>query len=252
MPRRAVQRATRAALLAALGVSAVACSLAYDLGDLSGGGPAAGPAEGGVTDAPVSTDGGATADVTDAGAPFDAPADAPTDSGVPGCTVKTSGPRPASSIGLSGAGVTWAVAANAAVEDGAGAVATFSTTNDESQLLMASAFGFSIPAAAEIRGITVHIRTKASAADPSEVRDQIIRLAPTGTLAGSDKADKRYTSAFLTRTYGGATDLWGLTTLTPAVVNAPAFGFGLVVKYHSTGAAGAEVDAMSLSVTYCE
>ena len=249
MPRRAVQRATRAALLAALGASAVACSLAYDLEALSGGVvPAAGIAEAGATDAPARSDAATAADVTDAGAPLDAPAD----SALPGCTVKTSGPRPASSIGAAGSGVTWSSLQSAAVEDGVGAFATFSPSNDESQFLVASAFGFAIPAAAAIRGVTVHIRAKANAADPSEVRDLLVRLAPAGTLAGVDKADKRYTSAFVTRTYGSATDLWGFTTLTPAVVNGSAFGFGLGVKYHSTAAAGAQVDALSVSVTSCE
>lgn len=225
-----------------------ACVVSTDLDGLSGGNASRIPGEdgGGGGDGAVASD-ASTGD----GAILDAAVDAPADATV-GCTVKTTVARSPGSVAVSGGGQVWANPANASISDGVGAMAAFTTSNDQSQFLTASSFGFAIPAGAQIRGITVTVRAKATAADPSEVRDESLRLAPNGTPAGADKRNADYTSGFVTRTYGGPSDLWALNALTPALVNGAGFGLWLSVKYHSTGNASADVDAITIAVTTCE
>lgn len=243
---------TVAALCALLPLAA--CLITTDLDDLSGGDAALNADSGGVdSSTKVEGDGSVGGDSAVSDAPtVDAPADAPLD--VPAsCTVQTTAARSAGAVTASGGGQTWVSASSAAVADGASATVALSTSTDESQFLVASNFGFAIPATAQIRGITVTVRAKGTAADPSEVRDESLRLAPNGVPAGTDKANADYTSTLVTRSYGGPTDVWALSgVLTPAVVNGAGFGAWLSVKFHDTGTASADVDAITIAVTTCE
>jgi hypothetical protein len=123
--------------------------------------------------------------------------------------------------------------------------------------LRASNFGFSIPADATIVGIEGDIERRRSGGTTGQARDYSVRLVDdTGTLVGSDKA---YTANNWPTTegfvcdiacYGGPTDTWG-TTLTPAQINDPDFGYAIQVNGAAAGADRiAEVDNMELWIYY--
>lgn len=235
-----------APLLATLG----ACVISSDLEGLSDGDRSPTPAEGGGGDSGV-TGQGDGAMGSDAAGDDDATVDAPPDAPI-GCTLKTTAARLPGAVAVSGGGQPWSNPANARVSDGVVATASLTTADDQSQFLTASSLGFTIPSTAQVRGITVTIVAKGTAADPSDVRDESLRLAPNGSPAGANKANARYTSGLLTRTYGGPSDLWGVAGLTPAIVNGAGFGLWLSVRFHGTGNATADVDAMTIAVTTCE
>lgn len=93
--------------------------------------------------------------------------------------------------------------------------------------LVARAFDFSsISDAATIDGVAVRVNMKASIPDSVDTN---ARLLISGSLAGTSLATSTLlASSFTMRTYGNSTALWG-NTLTPAIVKASNFGFGLVI-----------------------
>lgn len=108
-------------------------------------------------------------------------------------------------------------------------------------------FGFTIPAAAVIQGITVEVKMAATSASEG-VRVRLLKGGSPTTnfqdINGAAGQTDCSTSAF--RTVGGPTDLWG-TTWTAADINAANFG----VRLSKLGSSNtAYVDAVRITIEY--
>ncbi len=124
-----------------------------------------------------------------------------------------------------------------------------------SHYLKATNFGFSIPSGMTIDGIKVEIeqlgRKIATAGLPNE---NSIKIVKGGTIQGNEKSTGAVlpsTDTYIT--YGGATDLWGLSW-SASNINAANFGVGFSVALHGffTVSSIAEVDHIRITVYYTE
>jgi hypothetical protein len=124
-----------------------------------------------------------------------------------------------------------------------------------SNYLKCTNFGFAIDSGATINGVSVAIerRTKASESMDTYVQDVTVKLVKGGTVSGNNKGTYEswpYTEAV--KTFGGASDLWGLT-LTPSDVNASNFGvvFQMTLwDYGGYDGNEAWVDYVTITITY--
>lgn len=124
---------------------------------------------------------------------------------------------------------------------------TGGTGENESNYLKATNFGFAIPEEARIAGVVLEVERSASSA--SKVIDKSIRLTVEGSYVGDNQGAGFWPASDAFTTYGGSTDLWGTTTLTPAQVNAATFGVGIAVLAPT---AQARVDFVRMIVYYTE
>lgn len=164
----------------------------------------------------------------------------------------TQGPNyPSTVIGRPGGGSAnaWLTPENAGAADGAEAQITAATfdTNDKSEYLEATGFGFSIPSDATIDGITVEINRRAFA---GAAEDALLYLY-NGMFMGTSRADTvtvwPVTAGIAT--YGGPTDKWGLASITPSQVNGT--GWGVLLQAMATGAnTDIGVDYFRMTVHY--
>lgn len=94
--------------------------------------------------------------------------------------------------------------------------------------LVFSNFGFSIPGSATILGVVVSA-VLVSQNPTTGVLSQVA-LWQTGAQLGTAKSPATpFTNTLTPQSYGTASDQWG-TTLTPAIVNDPTFGFAMAVN----------------------
>jgi hypothetical protein len=138
--------------------------------------------------------------------------------------------------------VGWTDAANATgTPDNACASST--TSGDTLDL---TNFGFTIPDAATINGITVEVKFAGSAASTGATAQLLKAGAPVGTSKSFTRpggATSCATSTFVT--LGSGVDLWD-TTWTPADINAANFG----VRLTKSGGGTALLDAVRITVEY--
>ncbi|WKZ42157.1 MAG: MBG domain-containing protein [Anaerolineales bacterium] len=126
---------------------------------------------------------------------------------------------------------------------------------DDSDPLVMTNFGFSIPAGATIDGITVEMNRYREWSTGGGIQDVTVRLLG-GTLTGDNKAEAGLWATTFSPdnvdTFGSASDTWG-NTWTPAQINATGFGVELVVENtHSSARRQAHVDYVRITVTYTE
>lgn len=104
-------------------------------------------------------------------------------------------------------------------------------------------YDFFVPSNETVVGVTVYIERSVQGG----AVDNSVRLIVGGSIVGDDKADDDpWPSSDAVAEYGGATDLWGLTTLTPADVNAQDFGVALSASMAAETTAS--VDAITVTV----
>ena len=121
------------------------------------------------------------------------------------------------------------------------------SSNGTGGSLNASGYGFSIPATAIVRGITVSVIRKSNIS--GHTQDSSVYLLKAGAQAGSDHhLGGTWGTSNTTKTYGSASDLWG-TSWTAADVDSAGFGVKFTAKTDSTGTT-ASVDYVSVTVTY--
>ena len=152
---------------------------------------------------------------------------------VPAAGASTAGPS-AVATGANDAGtgsLLWTNPGRVTVDDGSFADALnvgFSSTT--TQYLKGTnpaggAPGYSVPASTTIDGIEVTLSRKNTGG--AAVTDARARIVKGGTIGSTDKSNgSNWSSTAETITYGGATDLWGLSW-TNTDVNASDFGFAL-------------------------
>jgi hypothetical protein len=116
--------------------------------------------------------------------------------------------------------------------------------------LTVSNFGFSIPVASVINGITVEIEKRAGFG--AVIQDNGLRLMKGGAEAGSNLAaiGVNWPSGDAYTTYGGCNNLWG-TTWTPADINAANFGLYFAAIDYTCGAnTQSFIDHIRVTVCY--
>lgn len=102
--------------------------------------------------------------------------------------------------------------------DGTGAVADTPAQTCYTDILRLSGFSFGVPSNATIRGIEAAISRRQSGT-VNRV-DQLIRIN-VGGINSNNKADTStyWPQSYSTKTYGGSSDLWGLSNVTPSNIN---------------------------------
>jgi hypothetical protein len=150
---------------------------------------------------------------------------------------------------------TWAGTTNITADDGVFAtVTTDTTTGHFTQWLIASNFGFSLPAGAVIDGVTVQVKAKALNASRANVNE--IRLGTiSGTTFTSQTASQDNAIALpttiSTRTFGGSTDDWGYTGgLTSTILNASNFCVAYSIEVQGAAATTVSVDMIQVTIDY--
>lgn len=145
--------------------------------------------------------------------------------------------------------INWTNPDNAKVSDDVYAVASFTARFQQTKYLIATNFGFSIPAGATINGIKIEREKKT--AQNAMVTDVNGGLVKDGsTVVGSNV----YTSAGWSSTEaydsaGGDTSLFG-TTWTADEINASTFGIKMAAWNVYNGANTASIDHIRITVYY--
>jgi hypothetical protein len=111
----------------------------------------------------------------------------------------------------------WTNPGNVVSDNASSASATVPT-----DYLVTSGYGFSLPAASAISGVTVRIEASETGSGSSDYIPQLAS-STTPTLIGSPKSAITITTGPTISTSGGVTDLWG-AALTRAIVNDSGFG----------------------------
>lgn len=149
-------------------------------------------------------------------------------------------------------GVAWGNVNNAKVSDNAYANLSSAYSLD-THYLKATNFGFAIPSGATINGVSVSIERKKVVGNPNSVEDSVIKLVKGGTVSGTNKsATATWNNTEGVVTFGGASDLWGLS-LTDSDVNASNFGVVIsasMVVIIGKAACVAYVDFISITIDY--
>jgi hypothetical protein len=118
----------------------------------------------------------------------------------------------------------------------------------ETDALILSTFGLSVPDGSVIRGIAIDIRRSS---DSGLVADDVIQLLQNGTVVGANRAKPGAWPMTLTyETYGGPGDTWGLTW-TASSLRSSDFGVSISPRYtDASGNDRAYVDAVRATVFY--
>ena len=168
-------------------------------------------------------------------------------------SAQSAGPNsPASASSKTGVGtVSWSGPSGALASGGSVAGASLGNSAT-SNYLWVSGFGagLSIPQGATILGIQVSVVRSASNA--SAIADNQVRLIKSdgATLSSGNRATgTTWSASTVTATYGGVSDLWGEGWSAADIKNAN-FGVAISVKNSSTQTRTANVDYISVTVTY--
>lgn len=167
----------------------------------------------------------------------------------------TAGPNlPATGANNTSVGtVAWTSPGNVTATDANRASASIGSTAI-SNYLLATNFGFAIPAGSSIDGVSVTInRLEGNLTTKAAIQDSTLLLSKAGTIAGTNHASAtNWPTAEAGASYGGTTDLWGIT-LTSTDVNASTFGVALSAVNIKSGAGGTEtalVNSITMTITY--
>jgi hypothetical protein len=115
-----------------------------------------------------------------------------------------------------------------------------------SQYLVARNYSLAIPTNAVFEGITVRIEASEHSTGTESLNGRL--QDETGTLVGTSKAATISGTTKVVYTYGSTSDVWGLTSLTPAQVNDADFG----VRFWFTTAHDVRVDYVTLALEYTD
>lgn len=137
-------------------------------------------------------------------------------------------------IHRTGSTSSWTGTDNTNVLDGAYAstVSNLPSLGNYSDYLQFTDFQFGLPGNSVITGVTVtmHRSNRAS----NSLNDETVRLLINGTPTGQNKAytltNAWSSGSFVAVNYGDSADLWNLSSLDPAQVNAANFGLILAVR----------------------
>lgn len=144
----------------------------------------------------------------------------------------TLAPTAGSNVGPGSPNATWSNPSRVTADDASSAEIAFTIGGQDSDWLVGNAFNFSLPDAAIIDGVEIHI----DGAQNGCIGDVTLGVA------GSESKD----AASLNETYGSSTDLWGLDEITLADLTAIDIGIHLLDL--SGGDGFASVDHMTMTI----
>ncbi len=166
--------------------------------------------------------------------------------------VATGSPSSCQSVNWAGTGSSsWSNAGEARVSDNDRATASVDGTT--THWLVCTDYGFSIPAGSTINGIVVNVERRSSSTSNGGSEDAAVRLVVGGAVQGTDRATgTNYTTSDVVEAHGGAADLWGAASRTPAQINASNFGaaFAATKPSSSGGSHTISVDHIEVEVHY--
>ena len=120
--------------------------------------------------------------------------------------------------------------------------------SQESDGLVASKYGNNINKNARIDGIIAQIVRHGA-----KTRDEWVAIKYNGnSLNNKAKHRSRTDFNYVVDTYGGATDKWGASVLTPAKINADDFGIVEAIKNIGTGSVQGSIHSMGINVYYTD
>lgn len=146
--------------------------------------------------------------------------------------------------------LTWGTTGNVVSDNNVDCAVTFFAGPTDTHYLKVTNFGFSI-ADTQIDGITVEFE-KYRNTTANVAKDAVVKLVIGGTVSGSNLADTgtTYPTSRTTTTYGGSSNLWGLT---PSVADINGSGFGVVLSCtcnkSGKGAGVISVDFVRITIT---
>lgn len=147
---------------------------------------------------------------------------------------------------VSGSGVAWANPSNLTSQDDA--YATCALTNGQtSRSLLASNFAFDLPDNATVSGIKVYVERKASGAGGADYSIRLRKTTAGGAVSDDKSAGAAWSAVEGTVSFGGTSDLWGLTWSVPEVESAE---FGVEIVAAATAGVTLSVDYVEVEVTY--
>ncbi|MCK5800425.1 MAG: hypothetical protein KAI47_24720 [Deltaproteobacteria bacterium] len=132
------------------------------------------------------------------------------------------------------------------------ATATLYKGQANTNYLLATGFGLTVPSTALITGITVEVRRRSLQGTGDIVDDRISLVANDAVTALNRAKAAPWSGAWTYASYGAASDLWG-RVWTPAEVNGTDFGVAFAARY--VGGAGNDrpwVDHVRVTVHYAE
>ncbi len=149
-------------------------------------------------------------------------------------------------------GVAWVYPERILTENRSGARADTSPSNKATDYIWGKGYRFTIPSNAKITGVEARIVRKQSGTPSyTKVTDKWIQLYANSTLSSNKaKTSVYWPQDYKATTYGGSSDLWGYSSLTPAAVNNSNFALRLCAIANSTYKPSIYVDAMQLKVYY--
>lgn len=155
--------------------------------------------------------------------------------------------------GVFGSGDNWIDESNVTTESGY-TRCRLSKDGGLSDYLRGTNLGFSVPSGATIDGIEVQIR-HATQNDEGFITDEYVYLVENGNILPGCQ-NKALSTGWADPqenfTYGGPTDTWNCSSLTPAVVNSSSFGVQLMAENSASSGQSAYVYWMKIRVYYTE
>ena len=119
----------------------------------------------------------------------------------------------------------------------------------DSNYLVCTGFGFSIPTGSAINGITATAGVNCSRGN--QCQDGSIKIVNAGAIVGTEQAAGGFWPNPGTRTWGGSTNLWGVTWLATDIDSA---NFGMAISSSNKKGGGATttatINSITLSVAY--
>lgn len=156
--------------------------------------------------------------------------------------------------GFGGGSATWASPGNITADDGSIATASLTSgAGSASTYLVASNFGFSIPAGATIDGVFCEAEVRArNAADDAYFSTQLLCGSGTGGSSNGTMASDLIAATYTVYTNGSSTDKWLIASeLTPTNINDSAFAFRFYVAMQAIEQ-DIQVDFVRITVYYTE
>jgi hypothetical protein len=163
----------------------------------------------------------------------------------------TAGPFNPSSAGIniSIGTITWTSVTNVESLDGSDAKTGNMSNGDITNYITATNFGFAIPTASSIDGITVDIY-RHDDNGVSGIKDNSVILIQNGILTGNDlSTNSSWPNGVTKKKYGGAGNLWGLTW-TVADINSANFGVAVSATKTAVGVNNGFIDNITVTITY--
>lgn len=153
---------------------------------------------------------------------------------------------PGTGTSVAGSGVAWTDPINLTSQDDAYAICAL-TNGQTSRALLASNFAFDLPDNATISGIKAYVERLASGAGGADASIHLRKTTAGGAISDNRSAGAAWSAVEGIVSFGGTSDLWGLTWSVPEVESAE---FGAEIVAAATAGVTLSVDYVEVEITY--